>query len=77
MKHQSYFTRALNARDPRYARVFAKLGYRTADLVADQGVDLDIHALRDTYEKVVGKRPFNGWSAETLGEKIAKKRAEV
>lgn len=73
MKHRSYFTRALKARDPRYARIFEKLGYRTTDLSADGA--LDIEKLRDLYEKVVGKRPFNGWDAETLSKKIAEKRA--
>lgn len=75
MKHQGYFTRALKARDPRYARIFDKLGYRTTDLVAEE-LPADLDALRDFYEKVVGKRPFNGWSAETLSDKIAEKRAE-
>jgi len=36
MKHQGYFTRALQANDPRYARVFGKLGYSRSDLSADQ-----------------------------------------
>jgi hypothetical protein len=31
----------------------------------------DIKAVRDEYEAKVGKRPFNGWSIETLKEKIA------
>ncbi|WCP14499.1 hypothetical protein sphantq_02945 [Sphingobium sp. AntQ-1] len=72
MKHQGYFTRALKASDPRYARIFEKLGYRTTSLVADDAPDIE--SLRDLYEKVLGKRPFNGWSAETLAEKIAEKR---
>lgn len=75
MKHQGYFTRALKASDPRYARIFEKLGYRTTDLVAEDA-PADIDALRDLYEKLLGKRPFNGWSAETLTQKIAEKRAE-
>ncbi|MEG8222428.1 hypothetical protein OSJ57_17635 [Sphingomonas sp. HH69] len=75
MKHQGYFTRALKASDPRYARIFQKLGYRTTEMVADEA-PVDIDALRDQYEKVLGKRPFNGWSAETLAEKIAEKQAQ-
>lgn len=75
MKHQAYFTRALKANDRRYARVFEKLGYRTTDLVASDDAPMDIHALRDLYEQVVGKKPFNGWDAETLSDKIAEKRA--
>lgn len=75
MKHQGYLTRAMKARDPRYARIFDKLGYRTADLLAEDSPP-SAEALRDLYEEVVGKRPFNGWDAETLSEKIAVKRAE-
>lgn len=30
----------------------------------------DIAALRSTYETTVGKRPFMGWSAEDLKDKI-------
>lgn len=32
MKHQSYLNRALKARDPRYARIFGKLGYEVTAL---------------------------------------------
>lgn len=76
MKHQSYFTRALKARDPRYARIFDKLGYSTTDLVASEAAPLDIGQMRKLYEEVLGKKPFNGWDAETLSAKIAEKRAE-
>lgn len=31
----------------------------------------DISALRNEYAKVMGKRPFNGWDAETLKAKMA------
>ena len=34
MKHQSYLNRALKARDPRYARVFGKLGYDVTSLTS-------------------------------------------
>jgi hypothetical protein len=78
MKHQGYFTRALRAKDRRYARIFGKLGYDTTALVADDSAPdqraLDISELRETYLKVVGKRPFNGWDAETLLAKIAEHR---
>lgn len=75
MRHQGYFTRAMKARDPRYARIFSKLGYRTADLVAtDDAIAID--ELRDQYRELFGKRAFNGWSAETLNEKIAAKQAK-
>lgn len=75
MKHQSYFTRALKARDPRFARIFGKLGYSTADMVAEDDAAPTIAELRDLYEKVVGKRPFNGWDADTLAKKIEEARS--
>lgn len=31
----------------------------------------DLAALRKEYQKLSGKRPFNGWDAETLRSKIA------
>jgi len=84
MKHQAYFTRALKAKDPRFARIFDKLGYRTTDLVAADDVEIepapapapvdDVPALRAAYETAVGKRPFPGWDAETLRTKIAEAR---
>lgn len=77
MKHQSYYTRALKARDPRFARIFARMGYDTTALAADDTPAApDIAEIRAMYEKVFGKRPFNGWDAETLLAKIAEKRAE-
>ncbi len=39
MKHQSYLNRALKARDPRYARIFGKLGYDVTALATEQGAD--------------------------------------
>jgi len=34
----------------------------------------DLRALRDEYRVVVGKKPFPGWDAKTLNEKIAAAR---
>lgn len=75
MKHQAYFTRALQARNPRFAQIFEKLGYRTTDLVAADDSAPDIQELRDLYEQLVGKRPYMRWDAETLTKKIAEKRS--
>lgn len=84
MKSNSYMDRALKARDPRYARILSKLGYERRDMVAAPapapvvvapGAD-DMAALRAEYQAVVGKRPFLGWGAETLREKIAAAKAE-
>ncbi|MBY9062308.1 hypothetical protein K7957_05110 [Sphingomonas yunnanensis] len=77
MRHLGYFTRALKANDPRYARVFGKLGYSRSDLSADdqaatpEPVEEDLGALRDEYHRVLGKRPFNGWDAAELRARIA------
>lgn len=75
MKNNSYMDRALRARDPRFARVLGKLGYERRDMVAAPAAaaapSADIAAVRDEYERVIGKRPFNGWDAPTLREKIA------
>lgn len=81
MKHQAYFTRALKANDPRYARVFGKLGYDRADIVSDDaaavdstgtgGTADDLEQLRAEYQAALGKKPYHGWDAATLREKIA------
>lgn len=73
MRHQGYYNRALKAHDPRFARIFGRLGYETTALVADDNGPT-IEELRETYKAVVGKRPFNGWDAETLASKIADAR---
>ena len=85
MKRSGYMTRAMKARDPRYARVLGRLGYERSDLVAADPIDHDedgrkggskkqtgddISALRGEYETKVGKRPFMGWDADTLRAKI-------
>lgn len=81
MKHQTYFTRALKANDPRYARVFGKLGYDRADIVSDDaaavdptgtgGAADDLEQLRAEYQAAIGKKPYHGWDAAVLREKIA------
>lgn len=80
MKHQGYYTRALQANDPRYARVFGKLGYSRSDVSADQQAELpadpapgtdDLTALREQYQAAVGKKPYHGWDADELRKRIA------
>lgn len=72
-----YMTRALKSNEPRYARILSKLGYNRSDLVAEQpGAVIDIAELRAEYERVVGKRPFNGWSADELRAKITAAKGE-
>lgn len=73
MKNNGYMDRALRARDPRFARVLGKMGYERGDMVASPAATPaeGLTALRDEYERALGKRPFNGWDAATLREKIA------
>lgn len=69
--------RMMSRRD---ANILQKLGrgtYMTRDMRAQPAVepvntdDDALTALRAQYQDVVGKRPFHGWDAETLREKIA------
>lgn len=86
MKRSGYMTRAIKARDPRFARVLDRLGYERTDLVASDPLDHDgdgrkggaktpagddIASLREAYKAKIGKRPFMGWDADTLKTKIA------
>lgn len=74
-RQSGYMDRALKARDPRFARVLGKLGYSRSDMTAasespEQSGDQDLAALREQYQAEVGKKPYHGWDAETLAEKI-------
>lgn len=71
---QNYLDRAMKARDPRFAKIAGKLGYGTRQMAAAPRDDID--ALRAEYEKIVGKRPFNGWKADTLRQKITDAKAK-
>lgn len=71
MKKSSYMTRALQYRDQRFAVILGKLGYEAADLqAAPAGAQGDLSELRAEYVRIVGKKPFHGWDAATLQEKI-------
>ena len=54
------------ARAAKVREIEPKDGYRRYERVED-----DLKVLRAEYEKKLGKRPFNGWDAATLREKIA------
>lgn len=74
MKHPSYKGRVLRAgeeftADGPTARLYCAMGAATTE--APVRVEDDIAILRSVYEARLGKRPFMGWSAETLREKIA------
>lgn len=68
------------AMDVRYAEILQKLGrgtYMTRDMQAKtRRDDKELSALRAEYQETVGKRPYHGWDADTLREKIAEARAE-
>lgn len=59
----------------RYADILQKLGrgtYMTRDMQAQaRRDDEELSALRVEYQDVVGKRPYHGWGAEELRERIA------
>lgn len=65
-----YMTRALQAKDKRFARILTGLGYNRSDMVADEPAD-DLTELRAAYQDAVGKRAYHGWDADTLRDKIA------
>lgn len=56
MKSQSYMTRALQARDPRFARILGRLGYGTKEEVAELVVD-KVKARPKTEGTAKAKRP--------------------
>lgn len=66
--------------DVRYADILQNLGrgtYMTRDMQAQSQRDDEVlSSLRAEYQEVVGKRPFHGWDADALREKIAEARAE-
>lgn len=69
MKKSGYMDRAMRSSDPRFARILGKLGHvARSDIVAQEPDELA--DLRAEYHEVVGKKPFNGWDADTLRAKI-------
>lgn len=75
MKFDGYYHRALKTADRRYRQAFERMGYGRRDLRAAEAPKPaeadDIAELRAEYERIVGKRPFMGWGAEALRQKIA------
>ena len=80
MKHAGYRTRAMQASDPRYARIFDSLDGQLAreepkpqPVRAPQPIaqnNDELSELRGKYQSLVGKRPFMGWDSATLKDKI-------
>jgi len=72
MKFNGYYHRALKASDRRYRQAFERMGYGRRDMrVAEPDEQDEMTALRAEYQRVVGKRPFHGWDASELREKMA------
>lgn len=75
-KKLKYGTRRLTAGDPfearhdRDARLLIGIGKARRAEKAEPAKD-ELAELRAEYQEVVGKRPFYGWDAVTLREKIA------
>lgn len=68
MKSSSYMTRAMRAKDPRFARILGKLGH-----VPDRPLEVEtgeLKSLRADYQALAGKKPFHGWDADELRRKI-------
>lgn len=84
MTKSTYMDRAMRARDPRYARILERLGYERRDMVPTAAASVepvaqdagDIAALRAAYREKFGKRPFMGWDAGTLRDKLSGKVAD-
>jgi hypothetical protein len=87
-RDMTYATRRLKAGDEiadvsgPNARLLTALGRARQVDAAQEARDAAAEAqanakalLRDEYERVLGKRPFNGWDADTLREKIAEASA--
>lgn len=69
---QDYKTRAMQSKDPRYARILGTIEYGTkADPLRDEGPSEALKALRDEYQGLYGKKPYHGWDEATLAAKIA------
>ena len=75
---QNYGDRMMRARDPRFAKIAERMGYKRRDMAAETGANEmaaetganEMAALRAEYERAIGKRPFMGWDAGKLREKI-------
>lgn len=70
--HKNGRKKSMSRRD---AEILKKLGrgtYTTRDMQAtEQRDDDELSRLRAEYQDVVGKRPFHGWDADTIRQKIA------
>lgn len=69
--HKNGRKQSMSRRD---ANILQKLGrgtYMTRDMqAAEQRDDDELSRLRAEYQDVVGKRPFHGWDADMIRQKI-------
>lgn len=73
LKAGEYFT----ARSDRDARVLVAMRKAKAGTANSESVgDADLKSMRAEYERVLGKKPYHGWTAEQLLEKIVAAQAE-
>ncbi|MGY3607660.1 MULTISPECIES: hypothetical protein [unclassified Bradyrhizobium] len=76
MKSSTYMTRALRARDPRYALALRKLGYSSATEKPSspepvrQVDDAELDQLRAEYLKQKGEEPDKRWGATRLKREL-------
>lgn len=64
-------------RDARLLVAIGKARYRTEDArAAPAPAPDDLKALRESYKTATGKKPFGGWDAATLREKIAASKSK-
>ncbi|MFC7399580.1 hypothetical protein ACFQU1_20415 [Chelatococcus sp. GCM10030263] len=63
---------AASARDARLLNAIGRAHFADQDQAAQQRArEEELHELRAQYQDVIGKKPYHGWDAETLREKIA------
>ena len=73
MKRSGYMTRAMKARDPRFARVLGRLGYERTDMVADDGA-VAVRPARDPLDHDNDGR--KGGAKKQTGDDLAGLRKE-
>ena len=70
-KNSSYMTRALQARDPRFADILGKLGHEAPEKKREEIAEEELTAVRAEYKEKMGKQAYHGWDADTIREKMA------
>lgn len=73
MKQNSYMDRAMKSKDPRFARVLGKLGYKTTVMSAEAQAEKELETLSEYYKEKVGRSPHHSWDAAKIKEKLSEK----